>query len=201
MCICVLKPRLHDETCCQTGCQTRLTTGLRKRMYRVYSRLSNRLYNPADNRLNEQWLFVQHGCHRLWFDNQLYRVYEHSTGCQTGLTTGWQPVGCLFTRYSRLSNRLYTRFDNRLYSRFDNRLYRVNGVLTNDLYTAIACDLYLLEVDFWLSLQKKCPLLRDRLRIGAGYGNDISVDSPTFNSSWCKVEFYLGVGFIHYRCE
>ena len=32
----------------------------------------------------------------------------------------WQPVGCLFTRYSRLSNPLYNRIDN--------RLYRVNGV-------------------------------------------------------------------------
>jgi len=32
---------------------------------------------PIDNRLNEQWLFVQHGC---------------QTGCQTGLTTGWMFV-------------------------------------------------------------------------------------------------------------
>jgi len=39
---------------CQTGCTTRF-----------------------DNRLNEQWLFVQHGC---------------QTGCQTGLTTGWMFV-------------------------------------------------------------------------------------------------------------
>jgi len=39
-----------------------------------------------------------------------------------GLTTGWTNSGCsLFTRISRLSNRLYNRFDN--------RLYRVNGVL------------------------------------------------------------------------
>jgi len=74
------------------------------------------------------------------FDNRLYRVYKHPTGCQTlfvkpvvqpGLTTGWtnscsfnmvvkpvwQSIGCLFTRYSRLSNRI------------DNRFYRVNGVL------------------------------------------------------------------------
>jgi len=42
--------------------------------------------------LNEQPLFVQHGCeiglyNRLdnWFDNQVYRVYKHSTGCQTGI--------------------------------------------------------------------------------------------------------------------
>jgi len=39
-----------------------------------------------------------------------------------GWTTGWTNSGCsLFTRISRLSNRLYNRFDN--------RLYRVNGVL------------------------------------------------------------------------
>ena len=54
------------------------------RLYRVYCQLSNRLYNLFDNRLNEhlavcstrlneQWLFVQHGC---------------ETGCETGLTTG-----------------------------------------------------------------------------------------------------------------
>jgi len=30
---------------------TRLTTGLTKRLYRVYSRLSNRHYNQIDNRL------------------------------------------------------------------------------------------------------------------------------------------------------
>ena len=55
----IINPRLHDTTCCQTGCTTRF-----------------------DNRLNEQ-LFVQHGCQtgcqtRLTlsnpFDNRLYRV-------------------------------------------------------------------------------------------------------------------------------
>ena len=94
-----------------------------------YSRLSNRLYNYR-------------------FDSRLYRVSKHPTGCQTvvkpvnrvertvadrstrltGLTTVWQPVGCLLTRYSRLSNRLYNY-------RFDNRLYRVNGVLERHLRT------------------------------------------------------------------
>jgi len=38
-------------------------------------------------------------------DNWLYRVYEHSTGCQPVWRPVWQLVGCLFTRYSRLSNR------------------------------------------------------------------------------------------------
>ena len=98
-------------------------TILDNRLYRVYSRLSNRLYNPVSQpvertvavrstRLNEQWLFVQHGCQTGYqtgcttglttvlneqlfvqhvvkpVDNRLYRVYEHSTGCQTSLTTG-----------------------------------------------------------------------------------------------------------------
>ena len=105
-----LKPRLHDTTCCQAGCQTGWfdnrvnvcihdTTGcqtscqagcqigLTNGLYRVYSRLSNRLYNPVWQPVERTVLFVQHGC---------------QTGCQTRLT----PV----------------------YNRFDNRLYRVNGV-------------------------------------------------------------------------
>jgi len=49
-----LIPRLHDTTGCQTRCQTGLTTGcivytniqpFDNRLYRVYSRLSNRLSN------------------------------------------------------------------------------------------------------------------------------------------------------------
>jgi len=74
-----------------------------KCLYTRYNRLSKQLSNR--------------------FDNHLYHVYKHSTGCQTRLTTGlttgwtnscsWQPVGCLFTRYSQLLN----------------RLFRVNGVL------------------------------------------------------------------------
>ena len=129
------KPRLHDSTCCQTG----LTTAkmfvytiqlVVKRLYRVQKhQFDKRLYivytAGCQTGLNEQWLFVQHGC-------------------QTRLTTGWQPVGCLFTRYNRtLSDRLYNRFDNRVEwtavrstrvcqtgctNRFDNRSYRVNGV-------------------------------------------------------------------------
>jgi len=71
------------------------------------------------------------------FDNRLYRVYKDSTGCQSRLATGLTAgrivytAGCqtglttgLFTRCSRMSNRLYNRF-----CRFDNRLCRVNGVL------------------------------------------------------------------------
>jgi len=59
------------------------------------------------------------------FDNWLYRVYKHSTGCQTrfdkpvvqpSLTTCWRNSGCSFNTVV-LSN----PFDNG----FDNRLYRV----------------------------------------------------------------------------
>jgi len=53
-----LKPRLHDTTCCQNGCTTRF-----------------------NNRLNEQWLFVQHGC-----QTGCHTVC--AIGCTTGLTTG-----------------------------------------------------------------------------------------------------------------
>jgi len=79
-----------------TGCQIGCQTGLTTGLTTV---------------LNEQQLFIQ-------------PVVK--PGSTTGLTnTVWQPVGCLYTRYSRLSNRLPNGFDNR----FDNRLYRVNGAL------------------------------------------------------------------------
>jgi len=64
-------------------------------LYTLYNRLSNQLSNRLSN----------------WFDNRLYRVYKHlpccqtglttslitgcivyTAGCQTGCTTGWQPV-------------------------------------------------------------------------------------------------------------
>jgi len=44
------------------------------------------------------------------FDNRLYRVNKHPTGCQRV----WRPVWCLFTWYSRLSNQFHNRFDNRV---------------------------------------------------------------------------------------
>jgi len=51
----------------------------------------NRLSNRFDNR----------------FDNRLYRVYKHSTDCQTRLTTGLTKQ--LYRVYSWLSNRLYNQ--------------------------------------------------------------------------------------------
>jgi len=110
----------------------------RKTPFTRYNWLSKRLYNR--------------------FDNRLYRVNKHPTGCQMVVKTVWQPVECLYTRYSWLSNWLYnpvwqpavytiqafvklvvkqvwqpvecfyTRY-NRLSNWFDNRLYRVNGAL------------------------------------------------------------------------
>jgi len=70
-----LLPGLHDTTGCLTGLITVL---------------------------NEQPLFVQpvfttaciHNTQYNWFDNRLYRVYKHLTGCQTGLATGLT-TGCI----------------------------------------------------------------------------------------------------------
>jgi len=56
--------------------------------YSVIAKAPFTWYNLLSNRLSNR------------IDNWLYRVYKHSTSCQTRLTTGW----------------------------FDNRLYRVNGV-------------------------------------------------------------------------
>ena len=120
----ILKPRLHDTTCCQKGCRNGSTTGC------IVYRYSN----------------IQPVIKTVW-----QPVWQTAVSCiqpvakpvvQPGLTTGWtnscsfntvvkpavkpvwkphwQPVGCLFTRYSRLSNQLYNRFNN--------RLCRVNGV-------------------------------------------------------------------------
>jgi len=57
-------------------------------------------YNLLSNRLSNQ------------FDNRLYRVYKHSTGCQSRLTTGLT-TGCIvYTAGCQTGCR--TRFDNRL---------------------------------------------------------------------------------------
>jgi len=117
----VLKPHLHESTCCQTGCQTGLTTGFDNWLYCVYkhstscqTRFTTDLTTGCivytvgcqtscttrfDNWLNEQ-LFVQHGCQTgcQRFDNRLYHVNKHPTSCQsqtcltTGFTTSWMFV-------------------------------------------------------------------------------------------------------------
>jgi len=68
--------RLHDTTCCQTGCihdKTGCQTGCQPiqpvvSCIQTFNRLSSR------------------------FDNRLYRVNKHPTGCQTSFTTGWMFV-------------------------------------------------------------------------------------------------------------
>jgi len=112
---------------------------LKKRLYRVYSRLYNPVWQPG---LTTGWM--NSSCSFNHSFNMVERTVavRLTVGCQTGCQTGlyspvwqpgcyhpfWQPVGCLFTRYSRLSNQLYNQIDN--------RLYRVNGVL----------ELYFLQV-------------------------------------------------------
>jgi len=48
-----------------------------------------------------------------------------------------QPVWCLFTRYSRLSNRLYNPFDNRLYTRYSRLSNRLLNGFDNRLNVCI----------------------------------------------------------------
>jgi len=82
------------------------------------------LYNRFDNRVEQQSVrstrlsnrFVKHGLTTscIVYTN-IQPVVQQVR--QPVVKQVRQPVGCLFTRYSMLSNR------------FDNRLYRVNGVL------------------------------------------------------------------------
>jgi len=134
-----IKPRLHDTTCCQTSCrlfgapQVKCLYTPVKCVYTRYNRLSNRLSNR--------------------FNNRLYRVYKHSTGCQTrnltsGLTTGCivYTAGCQTCCTSRYDNRLneqYNRLNEQwlfvqhgcqtaLYNRFDNRFDNRLDVCVHD---------------------------------------------------------------------
>ena len=87
----IFKSRLHDTTCCQTGCQQSVGQP-GKCLYTRYNRLSN----PLSNRI----------------DNRLYRVYKHSTGCKTRLTTGL--TNCCIVYTAGCQSGCTTRFDNRL---------------------------------------------------------------------------------------
>jgi len=127
-----LKTRLHDTTCCQTGCQSGLTTGY---MF-VYT--IQPVVKPVcgcQSGLTSGWrnnhcsfnTVVKPDVTTGWTNSGCSFNTVVKPAVQPGLTTCWTnrcsltgPVECLFTRYSRLSNRLYNRFDN--------RLYRVNGV-------------------------------------------------------------------------
>ena len=109
-----VKPRLHDTTCCQTGCQAGLTTGF-------------------DNRVN----VCIHDTTRCQTRCQTdCRVYKHSTGCQTRLTTGLTngcivyTAGCQTGCQTRLTTGLTTGWTfvytiqpvvKPSYNRFDTR--------------------------------------------------------------------------------
>jgi len=131
-----IKPRLHDTTCCQSGCTTRF-----------------------DNLLNKQWLFVQHGCqtscHTNWNRINSVSVFEGLKNEPQSKINSYnkssavvQPVGCLFTRYSQLSNQWYNWFDN--------WLYLVNGVLQSTLFVAEFADK---EVAGGCFLNTSCSML------------------------------------------
>jgi len=96
-----VKPRLHNTTGCQTRCQTRCQTGLTNCCIVYTAGCQSGCTIRFDNRLNEQ-------------------CCSFNTVVKPVVKPVWQPVECLFTRYSWWSNRLYNRLDN--------RLYRVNGV-------------------------------------------------------------------------
>jgi len=100
----VLKSRLHDTTCKVVSC---------KCLYTRYNRLSYPLSNA--------------------FDNRLYRVYKHSTGCQTRLTTGLTKR--LYRVYSRLSNWLY----NPVWQPVERTVVR-STVLNEQLFVQHGCQ-------------------------------------------------------------
>jgi len=113
----VVKPVVQPGTTGWTNCGCSFNT-----VERTVAVRSTRLSNRVVHQLNKQSVCSTRLSSRLWnpFDNRLYGLYEHATGCQTGLTTGWmfvytiQPVVKLVvqpvvlckrgitTRYSRL---------------------------------------------------------------------------------------------------
>jgi len=87
---------IHDTASCQTGLTTGLTTMLNEQ-HCSFSRLLNSVVQPV-------W--------QTRFDSCVEGTAVRSTGCQTGLYNRFD--NWLYTRYSRLSNRLSNGFDNRL---------------------------------------------------------------------------------------
>jgi len=84
-----LKPRLHDTTGCQTGCQT-------GRLYRVYKHSTGcqtRLTTGLTNGCIMYTAGCQTGC-TTRFDNRLDVCSHDTAGCQTRCTTG-VTTGCI----------------------------------------------------------------------------------------------------------
>jgi len=91
-----------------TSYMTTVAEVLRPKTYRC-TICSNR---TQPNYGHSSWLTVVAGAL-----NPVYTIQPVEAVVKAVVQPVWQPVGCLFTRCSRLSNR------------FDNRLYRVNGLL------------------------------------------------------------------------
>jgi len=106
----------------------RLSNRIDIRLYRV-KKHPTRLTTRLTTMLNEQPLFVQPVVKPGCTTSLITGCIHDTTGCQTGLRTGWmfvymihwQPVVSCIQTFTRLSN----LFDNR----FDNGLHRVNGAL------------------------------------------------------------------------
>ena len=86
-----VKPRLHDTTGCQTRCQTgwQLVVSCiqTKWLYRVYSRFSNRLYNPVWQPVERTVAVRSTRLQPVW---QL--VLKRDNPFDNRLTTGWMSV-------------------------------------------------------------------------------------------------------------
>ena len=125
----VHKPRLHDATCCQSGCQTGLTTGC------IVCTNIQPVVKPVEPVWQNGCIVYTAGCQTgctTRFDNRLNEQSVRSTRLSKRV---WQPVDQTVAVHStRLSNRLLNPFDNRfdncveqtvcstrLSNRFDNR--------------------------------------------------------------------------------
>ena len=100
-----VKPRLHDTTCCHTGCQTGWQPVVS--CIQTFDRFSN----PFDNRFAR----CQSGLTTTGFDNLLYLVglCNRLSNRLYNPNPVWQPVErTVAVRSKRLSNRIDNRFDN-----------------------------------------------------------------------------------------
>jgi len=86
------------SSCSSAIFRTTSTTRSLSNFSQVSSFVSLRVFHTSDTPFTWYNLLYNR------FDNWLYRVNKHPTGCQTE----WHTVRCLFTQYSRFSN----RFDN-----------------------------------------------------------------------------------------
>jgi len=75
-------------------------------------------------------------CNR--FDNQLYRVNKHPTGCQTRFDNRVERTATV--RSTGCQTRLYNRFDNRLYTRYSRLSNRLSNGLSACIHDTTGCQ-------------------------------------------------------------